>query len=49
MCHINLELISYVEAIKYIFKYIYKKEDSAKIQIVSVDENEPFEKDDFGN
>jgi hypothetical protein len=38
LCHINVEVISYIEALKYLFKYMYKKEDSAKIQILKVEE-----------
>jgi hypothetical protein len=47
LCHINVEIISYIEAVKYLFKYLYKKEDSAKIQILRVEDVEPSQKDDF--
>lgn len=31
--HINLEICSFVEAIKYIYKYIHKNSDRATIQV----------------
>ena len=44
-CHINVEVCSSVEAIKYIFKYIFKGTDCAQINIVEIrDKNNQVQK-----
>jgi hypothetical protein len=32
-CHINFDIVQFKEAIKYVFKYVFKKEDSARIVV----------------
>ena len=34
-CHINVEVVSSIESVKYLYKYIYKGHDAAAIIVTS--------------
>jgi hypothetical protein len=36
-CHVNVEVVGFVTAVKYLFKYIYKGHDSALLQFFKGD------------
>ncbi|XP_044005498.1 uncharacterized protein LOC122850412 [Aphidius gifuensis] len=46
-CHINVEVVSSIKAIKYLYKYIYKGHDAASI--VLIDSNKNIEHDEIKN
>lgn len=33
MCHVNVEVVSFIEAVKYLFKYIFKGHDAATVEL----------------
>src|SRR5436305_7471295 len=38
-CHINVEIVTFIIAVKYLFKYVYKGHDRASISIVNYEES----------
>jgi len=48
-CHINVEVVSSIKSVKYLYKYIYKGHDAAAITIESITENIIIDHDEIRN
>ncbi|KYM98545.1 ATP-dependent DNA helicase PIF1 [Cyphomyrmex costatus] len=48
-CHINVEIVSSIKSVKYLYKYIYKGHDVAAITIEPVTENIVIDHDEIHN
>ncbi|XP_070517881.1 uncharacterized protein [Cardiocondyla obscurior] len=46
-CHINVEIVSSIKSVKYLYKYIYKDHDAATITIEPVTENVIIDHDEI--
>ncbi|XP_067214184.1 uncharacterized protein [Linepithema humile] len=48
-CHINVEVVSSIKSVKYLYKYIYKRHDVAAITIEPITENVIIDHDEIHN
>ncbi|XP_072760469.1 uncharacterized protein [Anoplolepis gracilipes] len=48
-CHINVEIVSSIKSVKYLYKYIYKGHDAAAITIEPITENIIIDHDEIRN
>jgi len=48
-CHINVEVVSSIKSVKYLYKYIYKGHDAAAITIESITNNITIDHDEIRN
>jgi len=48
-CHINVEIVSSIKSVKYLYKYIYKRHDGAAITIESISDNVIIDHDEIRN
>jgi len=48
-CHINVEVVSSIKSVKYLYKYIYKGHDVAAITIEPITENVTIDHDEIHN
>jgi len=48
-CHINVEVVSSIKSVKYLYKYIYRRHDAAAITIEPVTNNVINDHDEIHN
>lgn len=48
-CHINVEVVSSIKSVKYLYKYIYKGHDAAAIVVSGTTDDQPIEHDEIRN